>query len=126
MALSAVELTLHRLGTQKFIDDDPTEIALIPNSEQVVAGTKTFVPQPARPPQQFKVIWAGDNGIYRRIGDQGGARRFDFILVGEHDAEVAIGDFWKVGSQEFRVEYIFPRNGYEVKAGGISHGAEPG
>ena len=124
--VNAMELTVRRYNTKSYIEASPTDIALIPRQETVVAGTKTFTPQPARDTQQFRVIWAGDNGIYRRIGDQGGARKFDFILVGEHDAEVAIGDFWKIGSQEFRIEYIFPSNGYEVKAGGISHGAKPG
>lgn len=123
---SALELSIRRYNTRSYIEASPTEVVLTPRNEQLVGGTKKFVAGTPRAAQQFRVIWAYDNGVYRQLGDQGGARRFDFIIVGEHDAEVAIGDFWKVGSQEFRVEYIFPRNGYEVKAGGISHGAEPG
>jgi hypothetical protein len=126
MALSDLELPIHRLSTKAFIDADPTVITLTPRQEQMVAGTKVFAPQPNRDPQTFKVIWTYDNGIYRQIGTPGGVHRFDFILLGEYDAVMAIGDFWKVGSQEFRIEYIFPSNGYEVKGGGISHGAEPG
>ena len=122
---SALELSIRRYNTRSYIEASPTEITLTPRTDLIVNGTKTFEPQTPRAAQQFRVIWAYDNGVYRQLGDQGGARRFDFIIVGEHDAEVAIGDFWKVGNQEFRVEYIFPGNGYEVKAGGISHGPKP-
>lgn len=126
MTLTATELTIHRLGTQKFIAANPTSIVLTPSGETLVAGTKTFVPQSPRAAQDFKVIWAYDNGIYRQLGDQGGVRRFDFIIVGNYDATVAINDIWQVGSQKFVITYIFPGNGYEVKAGGVSHGSSPG
>ena len=125
MALSNIELTLHRIGTKQFIDADPTNIILIPQASQAVAGTKKFVEGPPRAEQKFKIIWADDNGIVRKVGNDGGVRKFDFIIVGEHDAVVAINDFWKDGDQKFVIEYVFPSLGYEVKAGGISHGSSP-
>jgi hypothetical protein len=69
------------------------------------------------------MIWLDETGIDRR--PPSGTRRFDFVLVGEHDANVAIGDYWKVGNQEFRIEAVTPYNGWEVKAHGISHGPKP-
>lgn len=126
MALSAVELALHRKSTERFIASDPTEITLISRgTESIVNGTKTFSPGEERLEQSFKVIWNGDNGIVRQPDSSGGVRRFDFILVGRHDAELDIGDYWQVEDQENRIEYIYPDNGYEVKAGGVSNGPKP-
>lgn len=122
--MSDAELTLHRQGTLDFINADPTWITLVPYVEQKVNGTLRFAAGPPRIEQKFKLIWAGENGIIRQTPN--GSRRFDFILVGQHDAIVDIADFWKIIHQEFRIEYVFPSNGYEVKAGGISNGPKPG
>ena len=122
----STENLVHRLGTERFIAADPSQITLKTRQTTMVAGTKTVVNGPDRPEQTFKIIWNYDNGVARFIqGDRGGVRRFDFILVGTYDAIVAIGDYWTVGNQRFEIEYLFPGNDYEVKAGGISHGASP-
>ena len=77
-------------------------------------------------PQELRIIWDGSDGINRQVNEeQSGSRRFDFILVGKYDADLAIGDFWEEGSQKFIIESIFPSNDWEVKAGGISHGSTP-
>lgn len=123
--LSDFELAFHRNGTDRFIKADPTRIILTPRSEVMKNGTKSFKKGRARAAQDFKIIWAGDNGIVKPVGQDGGVRRFDFILVGRHDAEVEINDTWKVEDQLFVVEYKFPFIGYEVKVGGVSHGSEP-
>ena len=122
--LSTVELSIHRKGTERFINSDPTEIILTPSTEVWSGGTKTYGSEVSREPQNFKVIWSGSqDGLV--VTSQGKTRRFDFILVGTHDAEVAIGDHWSVGDQHYQVEWIAPANGYEVKAGGSSHGDSP-
>lgn len=122
--LSNVELSIHRRGTDRFIDADPTIITLTPSAEIWSGGTKTYGAETPRQPQSFKVIWSGSqDGLV--IASEGKARRFDFILVGKHDAEVEIGDFWTVEDQHYQVEWIAPPNGYEVKAGGSSHGSKP-
>lgn len=124
MMLSDFELSLHQKGTANFINADPTEIILTPSAEVWSGGTKTFSDGVDREPQNFKVIWSGSqDGIL--INTESKARRFDFVLVGLHDAEIAIGDYWKVNDQYFQVEWIAPNNGYEVKAGGSSHGSKP-
>lgn len=126
MALSSVELAIHRKGTIRFIASDATNVVLkTRGTESMVNGTKTFIPGDDRPEQSFKIIWAGDNGVLRQVDSAGGVRRFDFILVGSHDATVDIGDYWEVDGQENRIEYVYPANGYEVKAGGISNGPKP-
>lgn len=121
-----LELRIHRLGTSKFISADTSKIELIPRKDLIVAGTKTFVDLPKKEPQNFRIIWNGDSGISRNPGQEGGSRKFDFILVGEYNADISIGDFWTSGDQEFRIEYIYPDNEYEVKAGGVSYGPRPG
>jgi hypothetical protein len=124
MALKTVELALHRRGTINFINSDPTVIALTPSSVTWENGTKKYLEQTARDPQTFKVIWSGSqDGIL--VTAEGTTRRFDFVLVGRHDATVAIGDFWRVGDQYFQIEWVAPYNGYETKAGGVSHGSKP-
>lgn len=121
--MNAAQLAMHRRNTKRFIDDDPTEIQLSIAVKTMVAGTKVSGYSDNREPQTFKIIWQGDTGVVRE--PPSGAHRFDFILLGEYDANVAIGDFWQVENQKFVIEYIFPKNGYEVKAGGVSHGSKP-
>lgn len=117
MTLKPSELAIRRKGTKHFIDSDPTSIILIPHVEEFVAGTKKSVPQSPREPQNFKVIWGGGDGIVRNTPN--GVHRFDFILVGEYDAVVSIGD--KFHDKKAVVEFIWPSNEYEVKAGGVIH-----
>lgn len=122
--LSNIELSIHRKGTDSFIKADPTQITLIPTTESWVGGTKTYGSATPRQTQTFKVIWSGSqDGIV--ITSEGRTRRFDFILVGRHDANVEIGDHWNLNDQYFEIEWIAPDNGYEVKAGGSSHGSKP-
>lgn len=122
--LSNIELLIHRKGTERFIDSDPTEIVLTPSVEIWSGGTKSYGSDTDRQTQKFKIIWSGSqDGLV--VTSEGKTRRFDFILVGKHDAQVAIGDSWKVNEQHFQVEWVAPSNGYEVKAGGSSHGSKP-
>jgi len=123
MVASATELAIARLNTEKFISLDPTVITLTPRQDVWVAGTKKRQSLPDRSEQIFKVIWLPGDGIAYTI--DGITMRFNFIVVGNYDAEVAIGDFWQVGNQQNEIDYVFPNNGYEVKAGGTSHGAHP-
>lgn len=125
---STLELAIHRNGTKRFIDADPTLITLVPaNQTAIVDGTRKSIGSVVvRGPQKFKIIYAGDTGIVREISEgQSGVRRFDFIIVGSHDAIVEIGDSFTLGTNKYVVEYVFPFNDYEVKAGGVSHGNQP-
>lgn len=128
MTLSnALEIAIHRKNTKRFIDADPTPVTLIPRGKKVyVDGTATFVQEPARPEQICKIIWQWDNGVNREISQStSGSRRFDFVILGTHDAVIEIGDYWVVGEQTYVVEYVFPFNDYEVKAGGVTFGSKP-
>lgn len=122
--LSNIELSIHRKGTERFINADPTTIALIPSVETWSGGSKSIGAGTPRADQTFKIIWSGSqDGIVTTV--EGKTRRFDFILVGKYDAAVEIGDHWNVDDQHFQVEWVAPSNDYEVKAGGSSHGGKP-
>jgi hypothetical protein len=122
--LPTIEISLHRKGTESFINSDPSIISLLPSTETWVGGTKKFSTSTVRTAQTFKLIWSGSQeGIV--VNSNGTTRRFDFVLVGKYDAIVQIGDHWKVNNQYFQVEWIAPYNGYEVKAGGNSYGSKP-
>lgn len=124
MAAVDFELALNRKLTRWFIASDPTILTLIPRvSEDRPGGAKRFMDGTPRDEQIFKVIYPGGDGIV--ITSDGTTRRFDFILVGDHDAELAIGDHWDEGDQHYVVEYVFPYNDYEVKGGGVTHGSNP-
>lgn len=126
MALTnPLEISIHRKNTKRFIDADATKIALIPKGDYFIDGTKVSLDQPPRAEQTFKIIWMGETGVIREVNDSGGVKRFDFVLVGEYDAIVEIGDHWFVDGQIFVIEYIYPFNDYEVKAGGVTHGSRP-
>lgn len=98
-------------------------ITLTPRETTVIAGTKSMADLPSRDPQEFWFIWQGDNPIVST--DKGTTRRLDFVLVGSFDAEVAVGDHWETAGQKFEITYLAPYNGYEVKCGGVSIGANP-
>ena len=121
--LSTLELGMQRKATERFIAADPSVIDLGFKTVMESNGTKSYAPGGQRGEQIFKIIWSGSDGIVE--GPPDGTRRFDFVLLGKYDAIVAIGDFWKIGDQEFRITFVYPSNGYEVKAGGIRHGPSP-
>lgn len=118
-----VPMLLHRNGTDAFIGAASTPIVLTPVSESWVGGSKTMASGDDREVQNFRIIWAPSTGIVRTASET--TRKFDFVLVGRYDAEVAIGDFWDVEEQHNVIEYIYPYNGYEVKCGGTSYGSKP-
>lgn len=98
-------------------------ITLTPSHETFVGGTKTYVQDDPRTPQEFWLIWPAIDSIV--VNSMGTTRKLDFILVGDWDAEVDIGDHWDRGSQKYVITWIAPFNGYEVKCGGVSIGEHP-
>lgn len=118
-----ISMLLHRSGTDAFVDAAATPIVLTPVSESWSGGSKSMSSGDDREVQDFRIIWAPSTGIVTTAAET--TRKFDFVLVGRYDAEVAIGDFWDVEEQHNVIEYIYPSNGYEVKCGGTSYGSKP-
>ena len=123
MDTAILSLENNRAITAWFINDDPTTIVLTPHEEQFNAGAKKMVVLPDRDPLTVKIIYSGADGIVSV--DEGRTRRFDFIIVAEYDAVIKIWDSFDRLGNHYVVEYVYPFNGYEIKVGGTTHGAEP-
>ena len=123
MTLSAFEAAVNQRNTKAFVDADPTWLTLITSTEVWHGGSKRMVDGAARTPQPFKIIYQGGDQIVTT--SDGTTKKLDFVLVGYHNASVAVGDHWKEGKQTYQITEIEPWNGYEVKAKGITIGGNP-
>lgn len=118
-----------RRQTHWFIENDPTPITLIPVQKvEAPGGAWNISELPPRPTQRFKMIFqsgAADGVVQTADGTN---RRFDFVLVGEWDATVHIGDIFvepEYDDHKWVVQGLHPFNGYEIKAGVVSYGKAP-
>lgn len=118
-------LAANRAVTKMFIDDDPSLIALTPNSRQKSnSGAYVTVPQSARRVQLFKLIYQAAKGEPDGTPD-GEVAKQEVVIVGEYNAEIEQGDtfMWPPASGvNWVVTGIHPHNGYEVKADAVAYG----
>lgn len=117
-----------RRQTHWFIENDPTPIALIPVEKvEAPGGGWNMQELPPRPTQNFKLIYqTGSDGVVQTADGQN--RRYEFILLGEWDAVINIGDVFtepEHDGQRWVVSGLLPYNGYETKAGIVSYGRNP-
>ena len=117
--MDVVELKMHIKNTQAFIDERPTTVILVPQTETRKEGgaTKT-VAGPPRISQTFRIIEtsmiADDQHLQQ---SEGKVRRQPSWLLGMPDVEIAIDDSWlDVNGRRWRVTEIMPPNGYETRA----------
>ncbi len=125
------ELDINRNLTKWFIDCDPSTITLIPRVKTIKpGGGSDYSNGTPRNPQQFKMIFQSGDSTGVVVSDSGEVKKYDFIILGKHDAQIEIGDIWYEGSGENRHKYIVvgftPFNNYEIKAGVTSFGKRPG
>lgn len=122
------QIELNRQLTTWFINQDPTTVTLTPVAEvQTSGGGYTFEDLPERVPQIFKFIQQGSNFTGVIESGDGRERQYEFIMVGNWDAAIAIGDHWQdANGQDWRIGGFIPNNGYEIKAGVYSWGKRPG
>lgn len=126
----AGELGALRSLTTWYIEQDPTDVVLIPRTTSRTAGGATqAVDGTPRAVQRVKLIYGGNTGAGRAgivsTGD-GRERMFSFIMVAEWDAIVEPGDhFTDPAGQNWEVEETLPYNGYEIKATMRSYGGNP-
>jgi hypothetical protein len=121
--IGIISLETNRQLTAWFINQDPTIVVFTPHHEEFSGGAKKMVTDPDREAQIVKFIYPGGDGIV--ITADGTTRRFDFIIVGEFDAEIEMWDSFDRWGNHYVVESIMPYNGYEVKVAGTSHGSAP-
>lgn len=118
-------LDMLRRQTHWFIEDDPTDIILVPQIRtQAPGGGFNMSDGAPRAVQTFKLIYqSGSDGVVQTTDGQN--MRYDFILLGEWDATVQQGDVWaepENENQKYVVQGLLPYNGYEVKAAVVSFG----
>lgn len=117
--MNAEELRIYRLNTKAFIDADPISLVLrTRGSSRTPSGGVALQETAPRPEQTFKLIMQSPAGgsIEQRTED-GTERRVEYVLLGEWDAQVEIGDFWDDDrGMRWEVTAIIPTNEYETRA----------
>ena len=110
-------LTTQRQMTAALIADDPTTAALIPSIRTSTAGGGfTEADGAPRAPQTFKLsLLAYDQRPTATLA--GVERVIDYHLIGPHDMQIAVGDYW-VDAEGTRFDVVgFSEGwGYETKA----------
>lgn len=116
--------------TRKFIEAQPTFIALTPvNVVRTASGASKIQEGVKRPTQMFRLIpMTSNERPYRNSSgpDQGVMSSYDFTLLGEWGAVVEPGDWWQdFNGQRWVVDSLVNGNGYETKAMITSYGKKP-
>lgn len=122
------ELLVQRKITHAFIRAEPVDLGLSRRAETRTPGggvDRNFVRQ--LPTQTFKIIMISPaGGSIEQRAEDGTERRTDFVLLGEWNADVAIGDYWDDSTgQRWEIQSLIPYNGYEVRANVASYGRRP-
>lgn len=129
-------LLANRRLTHWLIEESPTVITLVPRTEparQPGGGFKSTDGVP-RDPQKFKLIFTKSTTIGASIDTVTGVigstdnsiHEYDFSILGEWDAEIAIGDQWvDENGQNWVIDGFQPYNKYEIRAGAKSYGSNP-
>jgi hypothetical protein len=117
--VDATELHYHQLNTLAFIAVNPTAIILVPRTKvDTPAGGYKFEDQDPRPEQSFRIIEFGLNQTppILQLTD-GSQRQVEFLLLGAHDAQVAVDDHWlAIDGREWQVGEVVRSNQYETRA----------
>lgn len=122
-----IELSVNRFNTRAFIAADPLSLTLqVRGSVRTPSGAYARERQSERPEQTFKLIMQSPAGssIEQRTGD-GTERQVDYILLGEWNAQIAVGDYWDdQEDQRWEVKALVPTNDYETRAVVEAHGKD--
>jgi hypothetical protein len=105
-----------RAVTQAFIANDPTVIELIPRTRtRTASGGYTEADGTPRDPQTVKlVLLAYDQRPTVTVA--GVERIMDYHLVGPHDMQIEVGDWWEQDGTRFDVVGLTEGWGFETKA----------
>ena len=117
--MDPIELDINRRNTMAFILAKPVRVILTPVLRTKNVGSAGFknIDQPDRAEQVFRIIEAGSSGASPVATLQDGKQRdASFLLLGPHDAAIAVDDHWVEGSRTWSVEDIIRSNEYESRA----------
>jgi len=122
------EQTLNRRNTTAFIAARPSVLSLVPVSSLKTASGGTIKGDlPARPPQTLRLIeqtTTSGNAPGRLPTSDGHQLRVVYQLLGDWDAEMAVGDHWTdpASGAGYQIEELMPYNGYERRARVVAYG----
>lgn len=119
----AIELEYQRNLTTWFIEFEPLDVVLIPRLRtRTASGGSTYADLPPRRVQRMRLIRM--SSAQKPLVTQDGRERIiDFTLMGQWDAEMAVGDHWRdLEGLLYEVVELVPSNGYERKALVVKHG----
>lgn len=95
-------------------------IILVPATGTVIVkpgGGKDYTPGAPRDPQVFaKFNTKALDGVENAQTDRGTTRKFQFDLIGAHNAIVAAGDAWEDDTAKYVVDSVDNTQPYQVKA----------
>ena len=114
-----------RYTTKKFIEDDPQTITLKRQHKVKKPGGGHDFPKLPIAPQTFRFINQDITSGLAGGLDDGIARRFSYVLVGAHDADVDINDTFDLNDIPYKVMSIIPNNGWETRAYVLAFADEP-
>ena len=110
------DLGVQRMLTEAFISTQPINITLVPMERQKTAsGGYTFVAGAPRASQVMRLVEPASVPDPLRAAD-GTQREVDFMLIGAFDAEMAVYDMFIHGGNTWRIESLYPDNGWERRA----------
>lgn len=116
--MAGTEVTIQRLNTIAFIKANPLTIALVPHTKAKTAnGGFTMLVGVPREEQIMRLIPQSTTAGAPLRATDGVERRWPYVLLGQHDAIMAIGDTFTLDGATYAIEYIWPENGYERRAG---------
>lgn len=114
-----------RYTTQQFIKDDPIVIALKRQTKVAKPGGGHDFPKVPIPEQTFRFINQDITSGFATGMDDGMARRFSYVLVGLHDADIEVNDTWEADGAQYKIDSIIPNNGWESRCYVTGFSMEP-
>jgi hypothetical protein len=114
-----------RYTTKIYIADDPTVVIIQRQTRVNKGGGGYDFPKSPIAAQIFRFVNQDISTGISYGSDDGTARKFDYVLVGEHNADIDVNDTWTANGIQYKVDAIIPNNGFETRAHVTAFAIEP-
>jgi hypothetical protein len=114
-----------RYTTKMYIYGDPTSVIIQRQTKVNKPGGGHDFPKMPLPAQTFRFVNQDIGSGIDYGSDDGIARRFSYVIIGEYDADLDVNDTWTVGEQQYKIDSIAPDNGWERRANVTCFAIEP-
>lgn len=117
MSATASELAAKRRGTRAFIDRDPNRYAVVLSREDLEWSGGSFNRTNLRSlKRQGMVLVPTNQQLPERRTVEGQSLTPEFILIGQHDADIRNGDWFYIEGTKYEVVFVRPDKTYETVA----------